>query len=715
MIIEAAAATIVSNIEGGETFDMVISAEGAAHVMDTLTNLYQDPKMAVIRETIANALDSHAKAGQTEPVIVSLPTRDNCQFVVQDFGVGMNRDDIKDVFREYGTSTKRTSNLEAGAFGLGAKSPLAIANQFTLTIVKDGEKANVLVRKSPDGINKITVLGRQPTEEVNGVTVSVPVELKDLGTFRTTAAKFLKFAVPGSLLVDYAKTESVFNRPEIEKLVDPENADFEGYVNTEYNFGESFIVMGSLPYLLSNDLFMESAERQGLDASTRTSQLPKYFPVPLGTIDLTGNREGVRATKKTLAVIDELVASFLRSMSATAQIKIDAVENRADVREVTKKWEEVLGLKFQWKGEDVPSTISTGENPVSVIRRGPAPRFAYGKVKSDHSVKYDLNPWKTDEKTIIVTGQPYDKYKSISGYLTDFMKLTGITNKTSFVFVETLDALDTPWITENDSFTFETFEGIKDLVKDHRKAEKAAERALQPRKERVYGPVTYPVLDIENGVLLDLPYKEISSGATYLSQNDLWDNNGFPELFNGSKSHAEKLIANLSPHVNVKFIVLINQRRKLETLTKRISGLRNFREEIVKISEKVSAKATPEVLRYRAINEGWASGVLYEIQTPEDLLDPELRERVVFPDAVKRTVKELESTLKITGGIPFRDKTDIVASLDTDHDFHRDSSYFKKYPLIRNMHGNKLNKVESDHVVLYLNSAYSTLVDTKKS
>ena len=131
MKIDIKEADVESNITFGEAIEMGISQDGIQHLMSTLTNLYNDPQLAVIREYYTNGLDSHVEAGQTKPVDVYLPTRDNPMYVVRDYGIGMSVDDIKTIYSKYGASTKRGTNTQVGAYGLGCKSALTDAEQFT--------------------------------------------------------------------------------------------------------------------------------------------------------------------------------------------------------------------------------------------------------------------------------------------------------------------------------------------------------------------------------------------------------------------------------------------------------------------------------------------------------------------------------------------------------------------------------------------------------
>ena len=56
----------------------------------------------------------------------------------KDFGVGMSDYEVRYVFATYMKSTKDDKANEIGAYGLGAKTPFAYTDAFTIIAIKDG-------------------------------------------------------------------------------------------------------------------------------------------------------------------------------------------------------------------------------------------------------------------------------------------------------------------------------------------------------------------------------------------------------------------------------------------------------------------------------------------------------------------------------------------------------------------------------------------------
>jgi len=99
---------------------MSLDLDSAQILMQMLSkNLYSDAVGSTIRECASNALDSHA--GVDKPIVVSFKANtesSNLEFSVEDFGIGLDADDVKNIISKYGKSTKRNSNTELGMMGL---------------------------------------------------------------------------------------------------------------------------------------------------------------------------------------------------------------------------------------------------------------------------------------------------------------------------------------------------------------------------------------------------------------------------------------------------------------------------------------------------------------------------------------------------------------------------------------------------------------------
>ena len=178
-----------------ESIGMSLDLDSAQVLMQMLSkNLYSDDVGSTIRECASNALDSHRRAGTDKPIVVSLkPTKDGSyEFSVEDFGIGLDADDVKNIISKYGKSTKRDSATELGMMGLGFKAPLAYSSSFYFTCRKNGMERKYMMYEGED-VNTIDLLYETSTDQPNGVKVIVPVKYGDRYSFQTKIKEQLAY------------------------------------------------------------------------------------------------------------------------------------------------------------------------------------------------------------------------------------------------------------------------------------------------------------------------------------------------------------------------------------------------------------------------------------------------------------------------------------------------------------------------------------------
>ena len=160
------------------------------HVAELLSkDIYLYPTRAVVREVTTNAWD----AGKGKPFNVTLPTRDKPQFIVEDFGPGLSDNDIYELYTTYFASRARNNDEKIGGFGLGAKSPFAVADSFLVSSRFEGKISVFLIFKE-NGMPKVTKHSCEDWGGATGLTVTVP----------TTDDRFKKDAATAAVITTIA-------------------------------------------------------------------------------------------------------------------------------------------------------------------------------------------------------------------------------------------------------------------------------------------------------------------------------------------------------------------------------------------------------------------------------------------------------------------------------------------------------------------------------
>lgn len=323
---------------GGEEVAMTFDENSIAHIMSVLTDLYSDSEMAVLREYATNAYDSHVAAGVSKPIEVTLPTPLNPTLTITDYGVGMSKDDIVNIYSKYGASTKRDTNEQTGTLGLGCKSALTYTSQFKVTAIKDHVKTVVSVSRNVDGTGVMELVSSEYTSDGNGVSISVPVN--NVSSMVEKAASFFRFWKTGTVLVDGVAPVAINGVSITDNIILTSSLDHD------------IIVMGNVPYRVSNQhTIVESSSRWSWKGYGVVAW------VPIGTVAFTPNREDLRYTDATTLAIKKLRHEFLKNFNQQLNNAIENAPTAADAVaqfvEFSDKYSSIQGfhLKKEWRGQ----------------------------------------------------------------------------------------------------------------------------------------------------------------------------------------------------------------------------------------------------------------------------------------------------------------------------------------------------------------------------
>lgn len=177
---------IVSNVGATTDFKIKATAKSFRILAD---GLYSNKIRAIVRELSCNAYDSHVAAGKEKtPFDVHLPNSLEPWFSIRDYGVGLDNQEVTEIFTTFFESTKTGSNDFVGALGLGSKSPFSYTDNFTVTAIKNGKKGVYTAFINDHGVPSIAMMAEEDTTDPAGVEIKFAVENEnDFYKFRTEA------------------------------------------------------------------------------------------------------------------------------------------------------------------------------------------------------------------------------------------------------------------------------------------------------------------------------------------------------------------------------------------------------------------------------------------------------------------------------------------------------------------------------------------------
>lgn len=332
---------LMSGRSSGRTIKMRMNLEDQGALMNKLTDMYDKPITASVREVLSNAIDATvslmSNGQKVDPVEVSMPSVMSPEFVVTDHGIGMSEDDIDNHFAVFGGSEKKSDFRQIGAYGLGAKSPLAYCDQFSFETTKDGVTCKVLVVRSESG-PETRILSVENTGRESGTTVRIPLNSSegsdqnlDISSFNQAIQSYKDFSFDVPVVINGVEYFGNSNYIELGSL------EIESESNTQGRFwithecllkvlGEngsysrfsnihSYVLSGyrydsvlSSPYVESKDVIVELkpgvvdfiSSRDGITKNNRSIALDNHINDVLNNKKeflLKGTIDGIKAGK----------------------------------------------------------------------------------------------------------------------------------------------------------------------------------------------------------------------------------------------------------------------------------------------------------------------------------------------------------------------------------------------------------------------------------
>lgn len=261
--------------ESDEEINFKISNAAFGHVMNSLSSLYENPVMSMVRELYSNAVDANRQSGVNRPVEMTFPNMVTPHFVITDHGSGMDYDVLSEVYTNFGVSRKTDDFDAIGSYGYGAKSPMSIADSYEVVTTKDGVTRTCVITKS-DTIPKMSVKVEETGAE-SGTTVRVPVNSDQFIAFAQEAERYASRSISHPVIVNGVEHYGYDDFIQIDNIVLNEESGISSrvWVSTFDN------THNSIGFVLNNYIYSPFGE---------ASTIIEIFP---GMFDFTPSRDTI--------------------------------------------------------------------------------------------------------------------------------------------------------------------------------------------------------------------------------------------------------------------------------------------------------------------------------------------------------------------------------------------------------------------------------------
>lgn len=369
----------------------------SAHAYSVLSKgLYSNPLRAIVRELSCNAWDAHIAAGTTDkPFEVCLPNALAPTFKVRDYGIGLTEDAIFDVF-DYFRSTKQQSNAMTGCFGLGAKSPFAYTNKYTIVSFKDGVKYHYIYVKDEHGIPKLIKMADGPTDEHNGVEISFSVESDDFFSFHEEAKVALRPFKNRPVIKGLSPKEvESFFPSEREHVISGEGWYLRGDGGNYRPNGQPIAVMGNVEYPINSES-NRYGEKQRKGFSKNAQKLlcmDLVIDFPIGSFEITPSRESIQWSEFSANNINDRFEEIYDEILTLVEKKVSGAPTYWEASLMAKELLEnsqvsVLQLRPTWQGKELNKQIEVPKGFIVTRFNASHPRCdSMGKSKYPNAVQ----------------------------------------------------------------------------------------------------------------------------------------------------------------------------------------------------------------------------------------------------------------------------------------------------------------------------------------
>lgn len=644
--------TQVDNLPGEE---IEFSIGDPRWVMKTQADLYSNRELAVTREYSTNGYDAnkeYARKHGTEvaPIHVTLPSPMRPYFIVQDFGLGMTREVLAEVYTKFGTSTKRGSNDYNGMLGYGSKSAVAYSSQFTVESIAQGRKHVAVITRKPDWSITMKIVSSAATDEPSGTKITVPVH--NAQEFAHKAMDFYKFWQPGTVLINGEEPE--FN---VGELVT------DGFYTS--NSSTSYVVMGNVPYRIENP--------QALFWDTKMSFVNFVAYVDNGDVEFTPSREDLMYTDLTKNTLKKVINEFSDKIVKVAKDEIAKAKTHAEAYTLWKKWTAKLGKSLfddlTFKGDAFNDSF-------------PVPGYRWD-TRGYRGYSYNVSAWEVSEahRTIVVTGitPGLTINSSHKQKVKEFCQIKGI-NLPIYVLFVRADKINSVWYPTDKTYSWEH---IKDSIP--KKPRTASGGGATKDVKGSFDFITY------NGTKREqiIPDTYKASKFFYITPGDIRDN------------YSPQTIIQHLPKDMQDITVVVVYANRLNKFKRDYPLIKEFvpwaKKQVITNASALLSKETKEIMSVEYYDKNWLTKL-----NPARLDDPEV---IRYIGLAKGTPDKAEYDRNRTLAYQLH-----MGSSLKEWEPQREKYVLKQYPLLSSL---SYYNIPAD-VYVYMNAKYAAMEAARK-
>ena len=338
---------VVDEIIGDvKTNKFKIGEDSMGIIIDSLINLYSDPIGSIVREVTSNCYDAHREKDLKIRKIIDLENDDDPNwfhpstkkpqiefqeenillgvgnaFLFRDFGVGLSKQRVEEIYTLFGNSTKRGDNNQIGGFGIGAKSPFSYTDNFYIMSNHNGKTFSYMLYRGNDAFH-MDLLKEGVTTELNSTQVIVPLDkdmsYRDIRRFASAINNQLMYFSDLEFINIHEGTGKEVKLATIDYEDDDMVIDLSQQSNSDTD--ELHLMVGRVRYPLNfaqlDDSMLWNSER-----------IPCAIKFDVGELDLVPSREAVRYTDRTKAALVEKIFKLQKNLKLDCETELSTADN----------------------------------------------------------------------------------------------------------------------------------------------------------------------------------------------------------------------------------------------------------------------------------------------------------------------------------------------------------------------------------------------------